>query len=165
MQDLKKIPVYINKKFDEKLLLGFSNTVENIHEKACFQCYFNSYGGYVGILNKISKIMKNHVDRYDSWFIAYIHRAYSAALDLTQNMHHRYIIPTSEVALHFPDFNTIQHRIISEKEKKYVRKTCIQYYTQRTKLTEDDIITLDNVVLYSGDIIRYGLADELIKKF
>ena len=151
--------IEINRRFDEGLVSYVKSSLKEIsndEKKIIFR--INSYGGSNLALQKIKGFMY-FMDKYKSYrFIGQAIHAESAAFLLFLNCRVRQVAPGSVGILHFP----VPRGSMDEKVLKSLKNDIIEFIMRRTKMTEQQIRSLENMPLSRTEMLDYGIATEKI---
>jgi hypothetical protein len=92
-----------------------------------------------------------------------IEYAESAALMLAVNFPHRRVIATSIGSIHLPVLGEGKYSSESVVENK--KRRAINFFTSHTKLTEEQVISLNGKILTAQQMIETGIATEIVEEF
>ena len=149
----------INRRFNDGLVSYVKSRLKEIsndEKEIIFR--INSYGGSLLALQKIMGFMY-FLGKYKGYrFIGQAIHAESAAFLLFLNCQARQVAPGSVGIIHFP----VANEIIEEKVLEEKRKGVISTILRRTKMTEQQICSLEGMPLSCAEMLKYGIATEKI---
>lgn len=154
--------ILINTRFDKALVADVKQKLKKVNprEKNIF-FRINSHGGNMQAFQVIAGFMYfMHKYRHHTIVGQAVH-AEAAALMIFLNCNIREVAPGSVGIIHLP----VPNRAVSEGDLESNRKQAISYIQRRTKMTEREIIDLENLPLSASEMIKYGIATEKVKVF
>lgn len=154
--------VHINGTFNTRLKQEVKQSLRNVSrndEEIFFR--INSLGGNLHILNLICGFIY-FMSKYKNFkIVAQAKHAESAALILFLNCPVRQVAPGSVGIIHLPVPNTKMEQIAIDKKRKEV----IEFIKRRTNMTEELILSLQDLPLGPAEMLKLGIATEKVKIF
>jgi ATP-dependent protease ClpP protease subunit len=154
--------IFVNTRFDKALVTEVKQRLKKVDPKE-ENIFFriNSYGGNVQAFQVIAGFMYFMYKYKHHTIIGQAVHAESAALMLFLNCKIRQVTHRSVGIIHLP----IPNRAVSEGDLEDKRRMAISYILRRTKMTEKEIIELENLPLGAAEMIKYGIATEKVRVF
>lgn len=119
-----------------------------------------SDGGNLKVFSDISKILFD-ISKKRIRVIGEAETAGSTAMLIFLNCTDRLVTPASYGYIHLPEPNTKVSEELHEKKKNDV----VAFIKRRTHLSEETIISLDNIPLTANDMLRYHIATQKVPNF
>jgi len=149
----------INRRFNDDLVSYVKSRLKEIsndEKEIIFR--INSFGGSNLALQKIKGFMY-FMGKYKGYkTIGQAIHAESAAFLLFLNCRVRQVAPGSVGIIHFP----VPRGPMDDKVLESLKKDIIEFIMRRTKMTEQQIISLENIPLSRTEMLDYGIATEKI---
>ncbi len=158
-------PIVLQGDFDARMAQFFKEELRKRSENSTVFVRIDSIGGNGHSMNLMSGFMVVMAKYKKCRFIAQIARAESVALIFAVNMHERHVLKTSVGSIHLPVRNA--NVIIGAHEPilEIKNKSVIAHFVSRTKLTSEDIFSLEQKELYGEQMVHYGIATSLVETF